>query len=562
MKYKYKSDKVAEAPRPEPVTIPPGIPIHTTKLSNLVEIIQKLELQNQELRELYEVAPIAYLTIDPNTRIREINLTGVHMLGEDKEKLLHRSFLDYVAKKDRAAFILHHKQVYESGEKQTCELLLVRKSGHQFYGYLESLSVNSVNENGIFEPIKCRITINDITQRKLVEKALQESKQKNLAILNTIPDIIFVQDKNGVYIDYHAQCIENPAVSPKDFLGKRAAQVLPRVIAEPLNQRFKETLRTGQLQEYEYSLPQGNLLRYYETRMVRLEKDKVLSVLRDITRQKQMEKSMEQAHNKLERRIAERTEEAEEFNRQLKKEIRKRKRIEKKRAHAQRMETIGRIASGVAHEVRNPLNSIQAIIAVLNQELGDHREFQNCSAHINTQVERLSRLMRDLLELRPQDQKEFIKIESLPMLCRSAINLWRQSTKTPSHEVILEHEQDADNVSIMGDMGKLQQVFINLLDNAAQHSPEGSHITIEIPKPSKKNIRIHVTDRGVGIQSESLPHVFEPFFTRRHTGSGLGLTIVKNIIENHSGTVRIRNNDPLPGCTIEICLPLLEVKKE
>jgi signal transduction histidine kinase len=295
--------------------------------------------------------------------------------------------------------------------------------------------------------------------------------------------------------------------------------------------------------------------------MVRLGEDKVLSIVRDITRSKQAEKALQTAHNMLERRVAERTTEIGKINIQLKKEIKERKRMEKKREKAQQMETIGQLASGVAHEVRNPLNSIQAIIAVLNQELGDHREFQNCSSHINDQVERLSRLMRDLLELGKQNKKEFIKIESVPGLCKSAINLWNQSHKEPTHKMVLNQAEGAEKAVLMGDQGKLQQVFINLLDNAAQHSPEGSEITLEILNPTKKNIRFRVVDRGTGIKPENLPRIFEPFFTKRHTGTGLGLSIVTNIIENHSGTIKARNNDPPPGCTIEISLPVAETKK-
>ncbi|MCP5105261.1 MAG: PAS domain-containing protein, partial [bacterium] len=536
-------------------------------------VLRELEKQNRELREtkarleeshkkfsgLYNKAPVAYLTVDREGSILEINKTGANMLGEVRDSLTGLPFLDFVAEECHDVFVLHHEQAYESGAKQTCELRLIRKDGSELYGHLES---TGVNRRGTAHTDRLRTTISDITQRKRMEDALRESKLKNLAILNTIPDIIFIQDKDGVYIDYHARCFDSPTIAPKDFLGKRSAEILPASIAEPLDRLLKETLRTGQMQEHEYSMPIDNRLRSYETRMVRLGDDKVLSIVRDITRQKQAEKALQGAHNLLERRVGDRTREVEEINRELKEEIRQRKRMEKKKEKTQRMETIGTIASGVAHEVRNPLNSIQAIIAVLNQELGDHHEFQNCRVHINTQVERLSRLMKDLLELGKQDQAEFFRIESIPALCRSAIHLWEQSHESPPHKVVLTHAEKADEVDMVGDMGKMQQVFINLLDNAAQHSTEGSEIKIEIHPPTKKNIRIRVIDRGTGIKQEHLSQVFQPFFTKRHAGTGLGLSIVKNIIEHHSGDIKVRNNAPLPGCTIEICLPVVERKKK
>lgn len=574
MRYKQNPDDVRELNSSGDVSIswPPDAGGETSLIEALRKKQAELEKQNRELLEtqarleesrnkfsvLYDQAPIGYFSVDKEGRILEINRTGAVMLGDSRDRLINQPFLDFVAREFQDTFVFHYTEACESEGKLNCELKLVKKDGTEFYGYLESMSANHSGPAG---NSSCRSTISDITQRKLMENALRESKLKNLAILNTIPDIIFIQDKEGVYIDYHARMQTIPSLNPKDFLGKRTRDVLPLSIAVPLDRLLKTTLDTGMIQEYEYSLPFGEYLRHYETRMVRLGEDKVLSIVRDITRSKQAEKALQAAHNMLERRVAVRTREIEEINVKLKKEIKERKRMEKKREKAQQMETIGQLASGVAHEVRNPLNSIQAIIAVLNQELGDHREFQNCSKHINDQVERLSRLMKDLLELGKQNKKEFIAIESIPALCRSAISLWNHSHKEPTHRVNLNHAEGAEKTVIMGDQGKLQQVFINLLDNAAQHSPKGSEITLEILNPTKKNIRIRVIDKGTGIKAENLPHIFEPFFTKRHTGTGLGLSIVTNIIENHSGTIKARNNDPLPGCTMEITLPVAEIKK-
>lgn len=541
---------------------------------SLIEILRmnqrELERQNTELRktkgrledshseysELYDFAPIGYCTLDHDFRIVQINLTGVSMLGGDRERLTNKSFLNFVCPQSRDTFSQHHLLVLQTDEKQTCEIKMVRLDGTEFYVQLDSMRVNGRGAPSL----KHRTAITDITRRKIMENALRESKLKNLAILNTIPDIIFIQDKNGIYIDYHAQQGDNPYLHPKSFLGRRNKQILPSAIAEQLDNLFLKTLDAGKMQIAEFSLPANYILRFYETRLVRLGADKVLSIVRDVTEQKQAEKALQAAHDLLEKRVEERTQEIEEINEQLKMEIRERKKMEKVRARTQQMETIGRLASGVAHEVRNPLNSIQAIVAVLNQELGDHREFQACSSHINTQVERLSRLMKDLLELGRQNTQEFQKIDSIPALCQTAINLWKQSHKELTHKVTLTIMKGGDEASVCGDMGKLHQVFINLLDNAAQHSPKNSEIRMEILSSAKKAIRIRVVDQGTGIKPDDLPHVFEPFFTKRHAGTGLGLSIVKNIIENHGGDIKIRNNEPPPGCNTEIMLPVAGYK--
>ena len=116
----------------------------------------------------------------------------------------------------------------------------------------------------------------------------------------------------------------------------------------------------------------------------------------------------------------------------------------------------------------------------------------------------------------------------------------------------------AEGASILSDAKKLQQVFINLLDNAVQHSPEGSPIRIEVLPPAGGRIEVRVIDQGTGLPAEILPRVFDTFFTTRRGGTGLGLSIVKHIIEKHGGTIRLANNDPPPGCTVSVVLPVLE----
>ena len=115
-----------------------------------------------------------------------------------------------------------------------------------------------------------------------------------------------------------------------------------------------------------------------------------------------------------------------------------------------------------------------------------------------------------------------------------------------------------DGSSILADAKKLQQVFINLLDNAVQHSPEGSPVRIEVLPPAGGKIEVRVTDRGAGLPADILPRVFDTFFTTRRGGTGLGLSIVKHIIEKHGGTISLANNEPQPGCTVSIVLPALE----
>ena len=246
-------------------------------------------------------------------------------------------------------------------------------------------------------------------------------------------------------------------------------------------------------------------------------------------------------------------------------DITERKKAEEERAglearlrEAQRLEVIGTIAGGVAHEVRNPLNAIMALTDALDRDIGGNPDYQTFMQHMRTQVERLSNLMNDLLDLGKPVEPSKLKRESLAAICALSVDAWKQSKWGRGHEVIVERPDGGEEPWVLADAKKLQQVFINLLDNACQHSPEGEPVRIAILPSRQGFVEVRVMDRGRGIPPEALHRVFDTFFTTRRGGTGLGLSIVKHIVEKHGGTVSLENNDQPPGCTATLILPLRE----
>jgi PAS domain S-box-containing protein len=230
--------------------------------------------------------------------------------------------------------------------------------------------------------------------------------------------------------------------------------------------------------------------------------------------------------------------------------------MESQLRHLDKMKLLGQMAAGVAHEVRNPLNAILAITDALFQDIGDNPDYRPFLDHIRTQVDRLARLMGDLLHLGKPIQQSVLQRESLPAICAASIDLWEQTKLSQTHKARLILPPEKDNLSLMADGSQLQQVFLNLLENAAQHSPKGTEIQFVLSIPKKRTVRICIADKGTGILEENLQKVFEPFFTTRERGNGLGLSIVKNTVQALGGEVVMRNNQPPPGCCVEITLPL------
>jgi two-component system NtrC family sensor kinase len=224
------------------------------------------------------------------------------------------------------------------------------------------------------------------------------------------------------------------------------------------------------------------------------------------------------------------------------------------------LETIGQIAGGVAHEVRNPLNAILSITEALfrEKEIGDNPEFAPYIQHIRTQVNRLANLMNDLLDLGKPISASNLREVPLQEVCRTTAELWRVSGMAANRTVLVTEKEGISEALVMADYDKLQQVIFNLLENAGNHSPADSTIVIQTTEHLEQSgmAVVRVIDSGRGIPEESLTRVFEPFFSDRRGGTGLGLSLVKHFIENMGGNVRIWNNTPSPGCTAEIHIPL------
>jgi PAS domain S-box-containing protein len=246
----------------------------------------------------------------------------------------------------------------------------------------------------------------------------------------------------------------------------------------------------------------------------------------------------------------------------FKEDITRHKLLEEKLIRSRKLKTIGQIAGGVAHEVRNPLNAILSITEALfkEKEIEGNPEFEPYIQHIRTQVNRLAHIMNELLDLGKTIPTSSIHSVPLYEVCQEAIDLWNSSGSAQKIPVILETDSDPAQTDVMADRGRLVQIIMNLLENAAQHSPGNGKLVFQIiystvPAAIRNRAIIRITDQGHGIPPETLPRVFDPFFTDRKGGIGLGLALVKHFIEDMSGSVLLFNNDPAPGCTAEIQIP-------
>jgi len=239
------------------------------------------------------------------------------------------------------------------------------------------------------------------------------------------------------------------------------------------------------------------------------------------------------------------------------------KELERQLFEAKKLESIGQLVSGVAHEVRNPLNAILAVTEALfrEQALAENPEFEPYLQHIRSQVTRLAHLMNDLLDLGKPIPAASLQVLPLQELCREVAASWQVSSDQLARSVMVETRPGTEPF-VLADGIKLQQALINLLDNAAQNSPQDSAILLTLVVSSaSRQACIRIIDAGTGIPDDLIERVFEPFYSNRRGGTGLGLALVKHYLEGMGGSVAIRNNTDRPGCTAEICIPLAAPEK-
>ncbi|MDA8415173.1 MAG: PAS domain S-box protein [Desulfobacteraceae bacterium] len=250
----------------------------------------------------------------------------------------------------------------------------------------------------------------------------------------------------------------------------------------------------------------------------------------------------------------------------FKEDITRHKQLEDKLAQSRKLETIGQIASGVAHEVRNPLNAILSISEALfrEKEIEGNPEYSPYITHIRTQVNRLADLMNDLLDLGKPISPANAQVLPLLEFCRETMELWNVSGMAENRHGVVTAADETATTRVLADSVKLQQVIFNLLENSGHHSSSDCAIILHlaVPEPSSGMAVVRIIDRGRGIPEESIQRVFEPFYSNRRGGTGLGLSLVKHFIENMNGSVRIWNNDPPPGCTAEVRIPLATRESE
>ncbi len=232
--------------------------------------------------------------------------------------------------------------------------------------------------------------------------------------------------------------------------------------------------------------------------------------------------------------------------------------LEEQVQRAQRLAALGRLAGGLAHEIRNPLGITRAAAQMLQRELGGHAALGDYAQVIQTEIDRVDRLVEQLLAYARPLPFERGPVDFVALLDHT---LALTRPYAAQHGVTVAMDAIPDLPMVEGDAELLHQALVNLLLNGIQATPPGGMVRVLADAPDSDQhlpgtLTLTISDTGHGIAPEDLAHIFDPFFTTRPDGTGLGLSIVQQIVQEHSGMVEV-HSQPGAGTRFVLCLPAL-----
>lgn len=229
--------------------------------------------------------------------------------------------------------------------------------------------------------------------------------------------------------------------------------------------------------------------------------------------------------------------------------------LRKQIARNQRLASVGRLAAGVSHEIRNPLSSIKGFATYFKERYHDVPENQQISNLMIQEVDRLNRVVGQLHEFARPIKISRKSIQVGDFLKDSIKLIERQALEANIH---IEIDIDPEIDEVLIDPDRINQVLLNLYLNAIDSMDNGGTLTVVLKKESRKDgIEIRISDSGTGISKDDLVHIFDPYFTTKAAGTGLGLAIVHNILEAHGGEIKVESR-PDKGTNFTIWLPFIE----
>lgn len=497
---------------------------------NFDRVVEKLEKSEKRLSEseiryrvLFEGSHDATFILNTDGINIAANKRAEELLGYSTEELEGRSFRDIVTEpsiknaKEKLEKLLAGKKIREY------ERNINTKDGRTVPVEV-SLSVIKDEKD---ESLYIQSIVRDITERMGMERKLRKSEEKYRTLVENLNVGVYrvSPDEDGHFIEVNESFAKILGYDIKEDILK--LKVVDMYANPQDRKKFRdEVFSWGYVKEKELVLrgKDGTLMIASDTATCVYDDDGnplyIDGILEDITERKKAEKTLKAYSARLEREVAERTKELRDAQEEL---IRKGK-----------LAVLGQLAGIVGHELRNPLGVIGNSTYFLRMKLeGADDIVKKHLGIIDLNVERASMIIEELLGF-----SRARKLQHVPTNINTLLRDALTSLRIPG-TIQVTCDLDETMPLALVDSERMRRVFINLITNAVQAMPEGGTLTLKTFYNG--DINIAVQDTGQGIPEEHVTRIFEPLFTTKARGIGLGLVIAKNIIENHNGTITVES---------------------
>jgi len=485
-------------------------------------LYQHIMESEEKLRLMYESMAEGVTVSDLDGNIVQMNETTVRMHGSDnKEALIGRSLFEFTAAKDHPRAMENLKRTIRDGYTRNIEYTLLRRDGSEFPAELSASVLKDTSGN----PTGFVIIIEDLTERKLAEKELRESESRYRTIFESTATATAIIEEDTTISLVNEEFVKLSGYSREELEGKKSWTEF--AVKEDL-ERMKEYHK---LRRIDSSHTPGN----YEFRFI----DKQGNA-KDISLTIAMIPGTKRSVASL-------------------LDITERKQIEEERQKVAKLESVDTLAGGIAHDFNNLLTSIMGNIGLAMR----HVEPKSKAEESLLETEKASIRARDLT----QQLLTFSKGGAPVKKPVSIAGLIKESAgfALRGSNIRCDFDLPEDLWPVVADEGQLSQVITNLVIDAQEVMHGGGVININasntaiqdkstLPLSKGRYVKIDIIDQGVGIKKKHLDRIFDPYFTTKQEGSGLGLATSYSIIKNHGGHITVESKVET-GTTFHIYLP-------